>query len=146
MNDEAMKIEGLFVRLPLSKPASAALLAIRLVAGAAFMHHGFTKIQNPFAWMGPNSPMPGFLQALAAVSEFGGGFAWMIGFLVPLASFGILCTMVVAVGRHLSHGDPFVGKGGSYELALVYAGVAVLLLVVGPGRIALDASWVGRSK
>jgi putative oxidoreductase len=141
-----MKLDRLFVRPPLGKPASAALLAIRLVAGAAFMHHGFTKIQNPFAWMGANSPMPGFLQALAAVSEFGGGFAWMIGFLVPIASFGILCTMVVAVSRHVSHGDPFIGKGGSYELALVYACVAILLFAVGPGRIALDSSWVGRSK
>ncbi len=141
-----MTLDRLFIRPPVSKPASAALLTVRLVAGAAFMHHGFTKIQNPFAWMGANSPMPGFLQALAAVSEFGGGFAWMIGFLVPIASFGIFCTMVVAVSRHVSHGDPFVGKGGSFELALVYACVAVLLFVVGPGRIGLDSSWVGRNK
>jgi putative oxidoreductase len=54
--------------------------------------------------------------------------------------------MVVAISRHVSHGDPFVGKGGAYELALVYACVAVLLFVVGPGRIALDSSWGGRSK
>jgi putative oxidoreductase len=70
----------------------------------------------------------------------------MIGFLVPIASLGIFCTMVVAVSRHLSHGDPFVGKGGSYELALLYGCVAFLLFTVGPGRFALDASWVNRNK
>jgi putative oxidoreductase len=101
-----------------------ALLALRLVAGAAFMQHGFHKIQNPFSWMGADSSMPGLLQALAAVSEFGGGFAWIIGFLVPIASFGIFCTMVVAVSRHLSHGDAFVGKGGTYGLR-VRRGTAV---------------------
>ena len=141
-----MKLDRLFVRPPVGKAPSWALLAVRVVVGAAFMHHGFTKIQNPFAWMGPDSAMPGFLQALAAISEFCGGFAWMIGFLVPIASFGIFCTMVVAISRHLSHCDPFVGKGGSYELALVYACVAALLFVVGPGRISLDSSWMGRDK
>jgi putative oxidoreductase len=141
-----MKLDRLFVRPPATVPASAALLALRLVSGAAFMHHGFHKIQNPFSWMGDDSTMPGLLQALAAISEFGGGFAWMIGFLVPIASFGIFCTMVVAVSRHLSHGDPFVGKGGSYELALVFACVAALLFFVGPGRFALDSSWMGRDK
>jgi putative oxidoreductase len=141
-----MKLDRLFVRPPLSKAASATLLVLRLVSGAAFMHHGFHKIQHPFSWMGADSAMPGFLQALAAISEFGGGFAWMIGFLVPVASLGIFCTMVVAVGRHFSHGDSFVGKGGSYELALVYACVAALLFVAGPGRFALDASWMGRDK
>src|SRR5438552_14450136 len=115
-----MQLDRLFMRPPVGKHASAALLGLRLVSGAAFMHHGFTKIQGPFSWMGADSNMPAFLQALAAISEFGGGFAWMIGFLVPIASFGVFCTMVVAVSRHLSHGDSFVGKGGSYELALVY--------------------------
>jgi len=35
--------------------ADFALLVIRLVAGVAFMMHGFEKIQNPFGWMGPDS-------------------------------------------------------------------------------------------
>ena len=109
------------------------------------MHHGFTKIQNPFGWMGPTSTMPSFLQALAAVSEFGGGLGWILGLLVPLASLGILSTMAVAVSKHLSHGDPFVGKGPAYELALVYGAVAAALFVFGPGRFSLDTLVWGRS-
>ena len=128
---------------PLRQPArvSAGLLLLRLVAGAAFLYHGYGKIQNPFAWMGPDAGFPGIFQALAAVSEFGGGLAWMLGLLTPLASCGLACTMTVAVWMHAAvlH-DPFVAlQGGrSYELASVYLCVAVLLLLAGPGRFSVD--------
>ena len=48
---------------------------VRLVAGTAFVLHGWPKIQNPTGWMGPDAPVPGALQAAAAVAEFGGGVA-----------------------------------------------------------------------
>ena len=120
---------------------SAGLLILRLVVGVAFVYHGYGKIQNPFGWMGPNAGIPGVLQALAAVSEFGGGLAWILGLLTPLASLGLACTMTVAVWTHaiVLH-DPFVAlKGGrSYELAGVYLCIAVLLLLAGPGRFSVD--------
>lgn len=116
-----------------------ALLVLRLVCGAGLMHHGWGKIQDPFGWMGKDAVTPGLFQALAALSEFGGGLAWVLGLLTPLASLGILCTMVVAIATHIGRGDPFVGKGASWELAAVYAAVAVLLGLVGPGRISTDA-------
>jgi len=142
-----MTVMNFFARAPLGKAPSLALLFLRVVCGLAYMHHGFHKIQHPFDWMGPTSSMPGILQALAALSEFGGGFAWIVGLVVPLASLGILSTMVVALSKHLSHGDPFVGmRGPSYELALVYASVAVLLFAVGPGAFSLDALWTNRGR
>jgi putative oxidoreductase len=36
-------------------------------------------------------------------------------------------------------GDPFVGFEGSYEPALVYFCVALLFLLLGPGRYSVDA-------
>lgn len=121
------------------------LLVVRLVAGAAFMFHGWPKIQDPFHWMGPS--MPGPLQALAALAEFGGGLAWILGLLTPVASFGIACTMLVAIGSvHLPKGDPFVGRDGSWEQAAVYLAVAVLLMLHGPGRYSLDDALFGREK
>jgi putative oxidoreductase len=124
--------------------AHAALLFLRAVAGTAYMHHGWSKIQNPFGWMGPEATMPAFLQSLAAVSEFVGGLFWILGFLTPIASLGIFCTMVVAIYTHaIVRGDPFVGRGGSYELALVYAAVAVLLMMIGPGKYSIDG-WIRR--
>jgi len=127
--------------LRLSARVSAGLLILRLLAGVAFMYHGYGKIQHPFGWMGPDAGIPGVFQALAAVSEFGGGLAWMLGLLTPLASLGLASTMTVAVWMHAAvlH-DPFVAlKGGrSYELASVYLCVAVLLLLAGPGRYSVD--------
>jgi putative oxidoreductase len=131
----------LFKPLRLSSRVSAGLLILRLVVGCAFVIHGYGKIQNPFGWMGPNAGVPAVFQALAAVSEFGGGLAWTLGLLTPLASFGLACTMSVAVWTHAAvlH-DPFVSLKGarSYELAGAYLCIAVLLLLVGPGRFSLD--------
>ena len=138
----------LFQPLRLSARVSAGLLVLRLVAGLAFVIHGYGKIQNPLGWMGPNAGFPGFLQALAAVSEFGGGLAWMLGLLTPLASFGLACTMTVAIWMHAAvlH-DPFVAlQGGrSWELAGVYLCVAVLFLLAGPGRFSLDRVAFGEN-
>jgi len=132
---------------PISQPAltAAALLVLRVIGGVAFILHGWGKIQNPFGWMGEESAVPGIFQALAALAEFGGGIAWIVGIVTPLASFGLLCTMVVATLLHaVIKGDPFVSTGGpSYELALVYLGISLLFLATGPGRFSLDAKIFG---
>ena len=123
------------------------LLVLRLVAGTAMMFHGWPKIQNFTSWMGPDAPVPGALQALAALAEFGGGLCWVLGLLTPLASFLILCTMAVATGMvHIARGDPFVATQGgpSFEPALGYLAIAVLFLLAGPGRLSLDWLLVGR--
>jgi len=119
------------------------------VAGVAMMMHGWGKIQNPFNWMGPMSSTPGILQALAAISEFGGGAAWVLGLLTPLFSFGIACTMAVAAYTHaITRGDPFVAKmgGPSYELASLFFCIAIVLLFMGPGRLSVDRALFGRRK
>jgi putative oxidoreductase len=124
-------------------PGAVGLLVLRLVAGSAMMLHGWPKIQNAFAWMGPKAPVPGALQALAALAEFGGGLCWILGLLTPFASLLILGTMGTALATvHLPHGDPFVAQmpgGPSYEPALGYLSIAVLLLLIGPGKLSLDA-------
>ena len=141
-------LKKLFQPLALDNRTSTGLLLLRLVVGLAFMFHGYGKIQSPFNWMGPDAKVPGVLQMLAAVSEFGGGLAWMLGALVPLASFGLACTMTVAVRMHaiVLH-DPFVSQTGgrSFEPALVYLGVAVLLLLAGPGRFSVDRILFGEN-
>jgi len=130
---------------PLPCNASLGLLLLRLVAGLAFAFHGWGKIQKPFEWAG--DAFPGVLQGLAALSEFGGGIAWMLGLLTPLASLGIAGTMAVAIHMHaVKLGDPFVASGpgkGAYELAAVYLCVALLLLLAGPGRHSADRMLFG---
>ena len=127
--------------------ADLALVLIRVVAGLAFMLHGWGKIQNPFGWMGPDGFAPGIFQALAALSEFGGGLAWILGLLTPLATLGVASTMAVAFSFHaVVRGDPFVSMTGgpSFELAAVYLCIALLLLAVGPGRLSLDRALFGK--
>ncbi len=119
----------------LDKRISIALLALRVIVGVAFIAHGAGKIAAPFSWMGPDAPVPGILQALAALAEFGGGIALIVGLLTPLASLGLASTMVVAVNFHLSKGDAFVG---GYELAAVYLFASIAFLLAGPGRYSLD--------
>jgi putative oxidoreductase len=122
------------------------LLVLRLVTGAAFIFHGWPKIQNAFHWMDrDNAPsgVPDWLQALAALSEFGGGIALILGFLTLLAALGIGCTMITALATvHIPHGDPFVASGPgqpSCEPAAVYLAVMIALFFVGPGLLSLDA-------
>jgi putative oxidoreductase len=132
---------------PYSIFVDGALLLLRFVAGLAFMLHGWGKIRNPFGWMGPEAFAPGILQALAAISEFGGGLAWILGLLTPLASLGIACTMAVAFATHaFMRGDPFVAMGGgpSYELAALFFCIALLLMAMGPGKFSLDRKIFGK--
>jgi putative oxidoreductase len=142
-----MNIASRWYQGTLSKSSSLgiALFILRIVAGLALVQHGWMKIQTPFSWMGPDAPVPGFFQLLAAFSEFGGGIAWVIGLLTPLASFGIACTMAVAVATHLSQGAPWVGHGASFELALLYFAVAVFILFNGPGKLSIDRKLFGRA-
>lgn len=135
---------------PVPQPtfSSTALLLLRLIVGAAFVLHGWGKIQTPFNWMPSQAPVhiPGFFQFFAALSEFGGGIALILGLLTPIASLGIGCTMSVAVHMHMIvRRDPFVNSTGgmSYEPALVYLGISILFLALGPGKFSLDKKIFG---
>lgn len=127
----------------LGGPPALGLFVLRLVAGSAMMLHGWPKIQHATNWMGPGAAVPGPLQALAALAEFGGGLCWILGLLTPLASFLVLCTMATAtVMVHLPQGHPFVAQAPgspSLEPALGYLAIAFALLLIGPGRLSIDA-------
>lgn len=134
-----------FFQIPaLSSNVSTGLLLVRLVMGVAFILHGWGKIQAPFSWM-PNSNIPGIFLFLAALSEFGGGIALILGCLTSLASLGLAFTMAVAVYFHaVVFGDPFVSKGGgSYELGMLYFALSIMFVLAGPGKFSIDKTIFG---
>jgi putative oxidoreductase len=124
------------------------LLLVRLVAGAAFLFHGWPKVQHPFDWMGEHgADVPAALQAAAAVAEFGGGLAWIVGGLTPLFSLLLAGTMAFATFMvHVRSGHPFVTLTGgpSVEPAAVYLSVALLFVLAGPGKLSLDYCLFGK--
>lgn len=127
--------------------AAIGLLIVRIIFGVGIALHGWGKIQQPFSWMGPDAGVPGILQFLAALSEFGGGIALVLGLLTPVAMVGLAFTMLYAtVMVHMKAGQPFVAQGGgpSYEKAALYLGVALLVIFTGPGALSLDAKLFGK--
>lgn len=122
------------------------LLLLRLMAGSALMLHGLPKMQHAFTWMGPGAPVPGIFQFLSAFSESGGGLALLIGLLTPIAAFGVICNMIVAIVMvHWAHHDPYVNSHGpSWELAASYLAIGCMLLLTGPGTLSPDAFLFGR--
>jgi putative oxidoreductase len=117
-----------------------ALLLARLAMGFAFILHGWGKLQNWLHW-GDSLGIPSVFQALAAVGEFGGGVALVLGLLTPLASLTLLITMSVAILlAHVPAGHPFVGKPGepSFELPAIYWVLSLLLLTFGSGRFSVE--------
>jgi putative oxidoreductase len=129
----------LFGRHTVDGPTSMGLLVLRLLAGSAMALHGAPKMLTPTSWMGPDSPVPGVLQLLAAVAEFGGGIAWVLGLVTPLATLGVVVTMLVGIViGHLAIGDPFIRlsvAGVPPGLGIPFAGLPTWLVRAG-GRSA----------
>lgn len=133
----------------LDDPAALGLLILRLVAGMGLIMHGYPKLVHATTWMGATSGVPGWLQAMSPLAEFGGGLALLFGLLTPLAALGIMCNMAVALFLvHFANRDPFVAPSGwtgsSYETAAMYLAIAFMFLLTGPGRHSLDHILFGR--
>lgn len=119
------------------------LLALRLALGVIFIAHGGQKV---FGWFGGHGlantvagmgqmGIPAPLAYLAAFTEFFGGVAVVIGLLTRLASLGLAVVMIVAIAQvHLKNGFFLENKGFEYNIALL--GMAVALVLTGPGRLA----------
>ena len=125
------------------------LLILRAAAGLVMAAHGAQKL---FGWFGGHGlagtagffeqlgfrPGRGFAAA-AAIAEFVGGLLIASGFLGPIGPAIVLATMIVAgVSVHWRKG--LFAQNGGYELALLYAVVAVGLALTGPGAYSIDAA------
>lgn len=125
------------------KNRNTALLVLRIAVGAIFIVHGYGKLfgnapgMEAFTGMvaGMGFPLPSVFAYAAAISEFVGGIAILLGVWTKLFSSLILIVMLVAIigvkKMHLPAADPDVAL-----LAIVIA-----LVLMGPGKYSLSAKW-----
>ena len=123
------------------------LLLLRLVLGALLAGHGAQKLFGAFGGHGlegtggffasvgfrPSKPMA----LVAGLTALGAGVLLALGLLTPLASAGVIGTLLVAASVHVAQG--LWGANGGYELPLVFVVLGAVLALTGPGAYSLDA-------
>lgn len=125
------------------------LLLIRLIFGLMMAAHGAQKL---FGWFGGYglTGTGGFFESLgfrpgrrfafaAALSEFGGGWLFALGFLGPVGPALILAVMLVAsISVHLPNG--LFATTNGVEMPLFVATTVVGIALIGFGTYSLDAA------
>ena len=135
-----------------------ALLILRVVVGVTLAAHGYNKffgggrIAGTARWFESIGMRPGRRHAiLAAGGEVAAGLALAAGLLTAPAAAGVVGLMTVAFWVAHRGKGLFVMNDG-WEYTAVLATVAVVIAMLGPGDLSLDAAagiaavmdgWVG---
>lgn len=128
-------------------------LALRLALAVFMIPHGYGKITN---WSGTIDAfqkymgIPAPLTAMAILTEFFGPILLVLGLATRAASFALLILITVAavkgghidngfLGTTITHDGKEIHLNNGYALHVLYGGAALALLLIGPGKIALDS-------
>jgi putative oxidoreductase len=130
---------------------SASLAIVRLGLGLVMFPHGAQKMLGWFGGGGFNGTMgffahmgvPAPLAFLAIAAEFFGSLGLILGFLSRVASFGVLCNMMVAICMvHAGNGFfmNWTGKqpGEGFEYHILAIAISLAILVGGAGACSVD--------
>ena len=136
------------IRLPLvsgARSSGFALLAIRVVMGPMLAWHGVQKIDGGVErFVGTvdrlGFPFPELLARAVIALELAGGICLALGLLTRLWG-GLITVQMLLIAFKVKwdvglFGPP--GRGGGFELDLLYAVTGAALLLAGPGLAALD--------
>lgn len=135
--DFLAQIEAFRLATPLS---DIALLIARLIMGITFFYYGRYKIrdlsQNAKDFEEVHGFKPGWLWgSIVALLETVGSVLLILGILTPLMAFGFAVHMTMGtLWKTLKTDKPFTDW--SYDLLAL--GVALLLLINGPGAYAIN--------
>ena len=110
-------------------------MGLRSAIGVIFILHGISKFSPGFAENLPNMGLPAELQIPIALAELVPGILLIIGVLSRLSASLISIIMLGAIFM-VKGASSIIGKGG-IELDLILLAVALVIMIVGPGRISL---------
>ena len=117
-----------------------ALLALRIAIGVIFILHGYDKLwgsigMTAFTGMVAHIgfPMPAFFAYVAALSEFFGGIALLVGIGTSIASALIAIVMLVAIFGVKGFHFPMIDS----DFSLLAMSIAIFLM--GAGRYSVAA-------
>ena len=128
-----------------------ASLLLRVVAGAVFLPHGYSKVfgeGGPAAFSAdlPSYHIPVFLGYLASYAEFFGAILLIAGLLTRIDALLLAGTMFVAVfvvQLPDAWRDPdsrsIKAMLHNVELPLSLLAITTAILLIGPGRLSLDS-------
>jgi putative oxidoreductase len=123
------------------------VLLLRLVLGTAMVFHGYPKVipsggfraghalaaLEQYASYIATLGMPRWLGYVSAFTEFAGGIFLILGLFTRFFALLAAINMLVAIAAVTMHAGY---SGSEYPLALL--AIALMLLVSGPGKAALD--------
>jgi putative oxidoreductase len=135
----------------LSTSNDPTLAILRVALGLIFFAHGAQKMLGWFGGYGFTGTMgffeqmgiPALFAFLAIAAEFFGGLGLLLGFLGPIAAFGVLVNMIVAilmVHRHFGFFMNWAGnqKGEGFEFHLLAIAMLLAVVIRGSGALSLD--------
>lgn len=135
------------------------LLLLRVVVGATFLYHGLQKLTGWFHGPGLDGTRdmmaeggwdhPTVSTVLVTVGEVGGGILLILGLATPLAAGSVLAVILNAWAWKQGMIPGFQYNSGTptgVELDSILAGAAAVIILTGPGRLALDRNrgWATR--
>jgi putative oxidoreductase len=132
----------------------AATLAARVALAWLFVYHGASTLFGAFHGTGIHRTAlffsevahlrPGtFFAVINGITEFFGGIAIAIGLLSRLAALGLFLDMMIAmVTVTFRNGIVSDAAGSGYEINVALAGLALVVVFLGAGRLSADA-WLG---
>jgi putative oxidoreductase len=130
-----------------------ATVPIRVALGTIMFAHGAQKVFGIWGGTGldvyTSGPAPFDLQPpgvwlnIFAFSELIGGLLVLLGLLTRVGAFFIAFTLAIVVAGVRWRNGFFLSEGG-FEYQLAQLGMAVTLLILGGGKISVDAKLPGK--
>jgi putative oxidoreductase len=117
---------------------NAAMLLLRLVLGFLMISHGYDKLVHFATYQTKFMNFLGLGQtvslALVVFAEFFCSIFLILGLFTRLSAIPLIVAMGIALFK--AHNADFFGDG---EQASLYLGCYLVLVILGPGRISVDA-------